>query len=125
MSHLTHRATLRFAPILLASLVLSIGQTTVAQGGDTPVTGAGTSSTRITLADLNLATPQGQAEARRRLAATAKRLCREVINSRRVEANEAMADCLRDALAPGLVQVIELAGSAAGTPVTLSSTTDR
>ena len=36
-----------------------------------------------------------------------------------------MADCLRDALAPGLVQVIELAGSAAGTPVTLSSTTDR
>ncbi len=122
MSHQTHRTTLRFAPILLLTLAQTVGFATVAHAGGKPGAGIGTESVEVTLADLNLATPEGQVEAQRRLAVTAKRLCREVVSSRHIEASVALADCIHDALTPAMAKVSRLAAATATPPVALSST---
>ena len=123
MSHQTHRTTLRFAPILLLTLAQTVGLATVAHAGGKPGAGIGTESVQISLSDLNLATPEGQVEAQHRLAVTAKRLCREVVNSRHVEASVALADCIHDALMPAKAEVSRLAAAAATPPVAVSSAT--
>jgi UrcA family protein len=58
-----------------------------------------TASAKVFLADLDLTTPAGISEAHQRLAAAAKRLCREFSDSRRVSDNATFVDCYRDTLA--------------------------
>ena len=67
------------------------------------------SKTPVRLSDLDLGTRQGQEQARRRLSATATRLCNDVVDSRHVEATQAFADCVNDALAPALAELAHYA----------------
>ena len=60
----------------------------------------------ISLSGLDLATAQGQREARSRLARAAEQLCRKLRDDRRVDAWAAYSDCTRDALASALKQLI-------------------
>jgi len=60
----------------------------------------------ISLSGLDLATPQGQREARSRLAKAAQQLCRKLGDDRRVEDWAAYSDCTRDALANALKWLI-------------------
>jgi len=65
-----------------------------------------TTTKMISLSGLDLATPQGQREARLRLAKAAEQLCRKLGDDRRVDAWAAYSDCTRDALANALKQLI-------------------
>jgi UrcA family protein len=60
----------------------------------------------ISLSGLDLATPQGQREARLRLAKAAAQLCRKLGDDRRVDAWAAYSACTREALADALKQLI-------------------
>jgi UrcA family protein len=60
----------------------------------------------ISLSGLDLATPQGQREARLRLAKAAEQLCRKLGDDRRADAWAAYSDCTREALANALKQLI-------------------
>ncbi len=58
-----------------------------------------TASAKVFLADLDLTTPAGIGEAHQRLAAVAKRLCREFSDSRRVSDSATFVDCYRETFA--------------------------
>jgi UrcA family protein len=55
-------------------------------------------TTKVSLADLDLATPEGARAARDRLAKTANRLCRKFSDERKVSNVATLADCTRDTL---------------------------
>jgi len=58
-----------------------------------------TLSATVSVANLDLATPAGISAAHQRLAATARRLCHEFSDSRRVDNNAMLADCYSETLA--------------------------
>jgi UrcA family protein len=64
-------------------------------------TAAGT----VALADLDLSTASGTAEARRRLTVMAKHLCRKFRDDRKVEDLESYIDCVHDTLASALDRI--------------------
>jgi UrcA family protein len=57
-----------------------------------------TASAKVSLADLDLTTPQAESVARRRLTATAARLCRKFGDTRRISNAATISDCTRDAV---------------------------
>jgi UrcA family protein len=66
-----------------------------------PATVTGT----VVLADLDLSTPRGAAEARRRLSIMSERLCRNLGDDRKVEDRENYVDCVHDTLAKTLERI--------------------
>ncbi len=60
---------------------------------------------RVSLADLDVSTPEGIRAARARLAKVAQRLCRKLGDARRVSDWAAYTDCYRESLANALRQV--------------------
>ena len=55
-------------------------------------------TTKVSLADLDLTTPEGVRAARDRLAQTANRLCRRFSDDRRISNVATLEDCTRDTL---------------------------
>jgi UrcA family protein len=103
---LDHSATCAlFCTIALAA----IGATLPLPAAADPPSSRRTSETStkiISLSGLDLATPQGQREARVRLARAAEQLCRKLSDDRRVDAWAAYSDCTQEALAKALKQLI-------------------
>jgi UrcA family protein len=59
----------------------------------------------VSLARYNLATPQGVAQARERIALEARRLCRSLGDTRRIDDREIHAACVAEAYADALQQL--------------------
>jgi len=66
-----------------------------------PETAAGT----VVLADLDLSTPAGIAEARKRLTIMSERLCNKFRDDRKVADWETYVDCVHDTLASALERI--------------------
>ena len=99
----THPAPARLAFVLGACLTLLAAVAQPAQAAR-PARHA-TESLHVSLAGVNLDSPDGQQEARRRLARAASRLCHELVDTRRFEAQQLMLACMGDALAPAIAEL--------------------
>ena len=62
-------------------------------------------SASVAFAGLDLSTPAGIAEARKRLTIVSERLCREFRDDRKVDDRETFADCVHDTLASALERI--------------------
>jgi UrcA family protein len=67
-----------------------------------------TASTRISLRDVDLTTPSGNAIAAARIVSAARRLCARFRNSSRIDDAETFAVCVHDASVDALVRVQKL-----------------
>jgi UrcA family protein len=54
----------------------------------------------VSLAGIDLATAAGRQQARERVRHEALRLCRQLVDTRMAEGQQALLDCVSDALAP-------------------------
>lgn len=91
--------------ILLLSAALLVATPSFAAAGEPmpskPAAAAGT----VVLEGLDLSTPAGSAEARRRLTIMSKRLCGKLRDERKVEDWENYVDCVHEALASALERI--------------------
>jgi UrcA family protein len=69
----------------------------------------------VVFAGLDLSTPAGIAEARKRLTTVSERLCRSFRDDRKVDDRETYADCVHDTLATALERIRISASSVAVT----------
>jgi UrcA family protein len=90
----------RNALCLLAALI-GIAPSVVPAAPPTPVKHETVTGT-VTLAGLDLSTPEGSTEARKRLKEMSKHLCRAFQDDRKVSNRETYADCVHDTLARAL-----------------------
>ena len=108
------------APVSSSSLTVLWTAALIALSATTPTPGtadqhaATASDTRvadISLADLDLSTPEGLRAARDRLRTMARRLCAELAHSRELSYQPNFAACVDDTLAGALAQVNALAAA--------------
>jgi UrcA family protein len=90
----------------LASALLALGALgAAAQTGTTAYTAPVTRSAKVSLADLDLATEEGQSAARERLHQVARRLCSQVADSVSLAHQPNFVACVQDTLTAALRQV--------------------
>ena len=92
------------AAVAYATLLLSVTGSALADGSRPSATGESVAA-RVSLADLDLSTPDGARAASDRLAKMAQRLCRKLGDTRRASDSATYADCCRETLASALRQI--------------------
>ena len=91
--------------VLLLSAALLVAAPSFAAAGE-PMPGKSASAAgTVVLTGLDLSTPAGAAEARRRLTITSERLCRKFRDDRKVGDWENYVDCVHETLASALERI--------------------
>ena len=96
-----HKANFRTTAFLALCALASLNVVAGPQTSTVPVT----RSARVSLADLDLKTPEGARAARERLRETARRLCTQVADSLDLSHQPNFVKCVDDTLAKALKQV--------------------
>jgi UrcA family protein len=91
------------AAVALATLLLAITGSALADGPRRTAT-AESVTAKVSLADVDVSTPEGARTASARLAKMAQRLCRKLGDTRRASDAATYADCCRETLANALRQ---------------------
>jgi UrcA family protein len=94
-----------FRRALLLPAVLLFATPTFAPAGDLLPRRSEAVSIAVAFAGLDLSTPAGIAEARRRLTVTSERLCRTFRDDRKVDDRETYGDCVHDTLTSALERI--------------------
>jgi UrcA family protein len=103
MFNAPHRRSSRIICRTVATISLATALSLAASASPpTPRQGPETSSTTVSLSDLDLTTPQGIREARARLAKVAQQLCGRWADSRKVDDSASYAACAQETLANAL-----------------------
>jgi UrcA family protein len=90
--------------VALATLLFGVPGSALADGSRPSAT-AESVTAKVSLADLDVSTPEGARAASARLAKMAQRLCRKLGDTRRASDSATYADCYRETLANALRQV--------------------
>jgi UrcA family protein len=88
-------------PVALAAMLAVASNSVLAQSLSAPVRAESVSAS-VSLADLDVSTPEGIRAARARLARVAQHLCRKFGDERKVSDQATYADCYRETLADAL-----------------------
>jgi UrcA family protein len=106
-TRLRHRTFDRIALLPAVALATILVGVTAPVLADAPQPTATTESVtaNVSLADLDVSTPEGARAASARLAKVAQHLCRKLGDTRRVSDSATYADCYRETLANALRQV--------------------
>lgn len=86
-------------PVLLLSAALLVAAPAFAPAAEPLSRRSEAASASVVFAGLDLSTPAGIAEARKRLTIVSERLCRKFRDDRKVDDWETFADCVPDTLA--------------------------
>jgi len=92
-------------PAAALAALLACGADSVLADATRAAANAESVAATVSLADLDVSTPEGVQAANARLAKAAQRLCRKLGDSRRVSDSATYADCYRETLANALRQV--------------------
>jgi UrcA family protein len=91
--------------VLLLSAALLVATPSFAPAGEPMPSKSATAAGTVVLEGLDLSTPAGAAEARRRLTIMSERLCRKLRDDRKVGDWEDYVDCVHETLASALERI--------------------
>jgi UrcA family protein len=91
--------------ILLLSAALLLAAPSFAAAGEPMPGKSATAAGTVVLGGLDLSTPAGAAEARKRLSIMSERLCRKLRDDRKVEDWANYVDCVHETLASALERI--------------------
>ncbi len=100
--------------LLLSAALLAVAPSFSSAGGLMPGKGE-TAAGTVVLADLDLSTTAGIAEAQKRLTDMSRRLCRSFRDDRKVDDWETYVECVHDTLASAIGRIRVPTASVAGT----------
>jgi UrcA family protein len=91
-------------PVALAAMLAVVANSVLAESPSAPAKAESVAAT-VSLADLDISTPDGIRSAHARLARVAQHLCRKLGDNRKVSDPATYADCCRETLANALRQL--------------------